>query len=394
MPNLTWKGKMQELRIQFEKQIEDLIEAKSLSEKKLKDVEKLNFNARKKIMTLQKELEGKDKTIGNLKADKAILEEKLDLFSLLVMRSFEFIKDLFSKTPSNSLSLQYMNIEDLFMPELGRILELNPHIEILDLEGNNITDKGIAEFLPSLLAFSGNLTRINLSFNKISANGAWDLFKTLQARENSLGKSIKKLDLSFNIFEEFEIYAKAWEATKEIRVNYPTIKTTKSDFINANSATLSKLFKNLCDKMFDNKEIKQLTYLLDKLEVKQDTEENTIAISIRNKKEIYDAYKSDFDVTARQKLLRNRISQLSLKRARLEDLEKPRELDINLLMAQRPAFILSYIKKTLDSGLKIDTVDKKLDETLLMYACRTNNLNLCKLLVNKLANLEIRNVIF
>ena len=382
------------MKIKYEKQNSETLELLHTAEKKLKEIEKLNFNARKKISSLQKEIECKEKTISDLKLDKNVYEEKIELLSLLILRIFGFIENLFSKNSSNSISLQYMNLTDSFMPTLSRIIELSPQIEVIDLEGNEISDEGISQFTHTLSTCIGNLQQINLSFNKISAKGAWELLRALQSRESSHGKSMKCITLSYNILEEYELYLKAWEATKEIRANYPTIKTKKSDFIEASSTTLDKLFRNLCDKMFDNKDVKQITYLLGKFEVKQDTEENLELLCVRNKREIYNSFKSENNTIMQQRLLKARISRLSVKKAKLKEIEYPRDLDITLLMAQRPAFVLSYIRKSLEHGLKIDAIDLKLDETLLMYASRTNNLNLCKLLISKLASPEVKNVSF
>ena len=362
------------------------------TEKRLKDIERLNLNARKKIEVLNKEVESKEKIISHYKQEKKEYEEKLELYSLLYLRVIDFIKNLFSKSSINTLNIHYMNLDDSFMTTLGRIIEMNPNIEAVNLEGNDITDEGLKDFGIALLNCTGNFNQINLEFNKISGKGSWEFLKTVQMRENTINKSMKKISLSYNHIEENELYIKAWESIKEIRANYPTIKTKKSDFLNASGAMLTKLFKSLCDKMIDNKEVKQLTYVLDKFEVKQDSEENLLNMSMRNKKEIYDSFKAVYENINKYKAFRSRVSRLSTKKIKLKDLEEPRDLDITLLMAQRPAFVLSYIKKRLKTDLKIDAIDKKLDETLLMYASRTNNLNLCKLLISKNASLDIKNV--
>ena len=146
--------------------------------------------------------------------------------------------------------------------------------------------------------------------------------------------------------------------------------------------------------MFDNKEVKQITHLLDKFEVQQGSQEDYASILIRNKKEIYNKLRQDYEGLTNIINFKSKISKLSTKKVKLKDLEEPRELDITLLMAQRPAFVLSYIKKSLKEGLQINSIDKKLDETLLMYTARTNNMNICKLLISKLANIDIKNVKF
>jgi Leucine Rich repeat len=360
-------------------------------EKKLKDLEQANLASRKKIARLNNELDQKDKIIGQANEENKENSEKIETYNLLILRIYNFIENIYGRTPIKVINLQYMNLDDNMVQTIGKIIESNPSIETVNLEGNNITDKGVACFIDSIS--EGNLNTLNLSFNKITPQGAWDLLKAFQKREDTISKGIKKIDLSYNYFEEKELYIKVWEEIKPIRANYSIIKTKKKDLIEARGTILKKIFKTLCDKMFDSKEIKQIMYILDKFEIKQGSEEEIVSISLRNRNNIYDCFKTEYE-NVNYKAFKLRVSRLSTKKIRLRNLEEPRDLDIMLLMAQRPAFILSYIKKLLKAGLKIDTIDKNLDETLLMYAARTNNLNLCKLLISKLADLDVKNVIF
>jgi ankyrin repeat protein len=70
-----------------------------------------------------------------------------------------------------------------------------------------------------------------------------------------------------------------------------------------------------------------------------------------------------------------------------------KELSIQLLLAKRPAFPLTFVEKTIAAGLDVNAVDRKLDETLLMYAARTGNLKLAQLVVEKGAVVDQTNVI-
>jgi hypothetical protein len=63
----------------------------------------------------------------------------------------------------------------------------------LDLEGNGLTDEGVAEVAQLLRASSVNVSVLKLGYNKISAAGAATLAAALLA-----SKSLKILDLTFN----------------------------------------------------------------------------------------------------------------------------------------------------------------------------------------------------
>jgi ankyrin repeat protein len=67
------------------------------------------------------------------------------------------------------------------------------------------------------------------------------------------------------------------------------------------------------------------------------------------------------------------------------------ELDIKVLIARNPGFPLSTVESEIRRGLPVNSLDPTLDETLLMYAARTGNLNMVKLLHKNLANLEFTN---
>ncbi|OMJ95511.1 hypothetical protein SteCoe_1109 [Stentor coeruleus] len=391
MPNNVWKSRFLEHKLIADKKLQESTSAYQLLEKKHKDLETRNYNARKKIESLHKDIESKDKTIENCQKDKASLHEQLELSNLLVVRLFDLLKNMFGKAQIFTLNMQYMNLDDSFLPTIFRIIEMNPNIESVNLEGNYFSDEGMKNMSVWISSCNGNLNYMNLSYNKITIEGAWELLKGFQTRENLLNKITKKVVLSYNLLEEQDLFIKAFEAIKDIRENYSIIKIKKKDFKIARGPQLGRLFKILCDKMFDNKDIKQLTYLLDKFEVQQVSEEELLKLSIRNKKEVYAQFLSNPELISHQKSFKSRIFRLSTNKITLKDIEQPRELDINLLMAQRPGFVLSYIKKAIKAGLKIDTIDKKIDETLLMYAARTGNLNLCKLLVSKLANIHVKN---
>ena len=63
----------------------------------------------------------------------------------------------------------------MYLSTLSNILIKCPGIEIIDLEGNSITDEGsdiIGELFRNL---NSKIRKINLKFNNITAEGAWRL---------------------------------------------------------------------------------------------------------------------------------------------------------------------------------------------------------------------------
>ena len=357
-------------------------------EKRLKDFERYNLNSKKKIEMLKKELEAKERHIGIILNEKEEINEKFDLSSILTCRHMHLLKQLFSKVSATTLNLEYMNLENSFIPVLSRVIELNPQIESVSVEGNFIDDEGIllfSEFIPNCLT---NLNYINFSLNKISSKGAWSLFSSLVARENNTGKTIKKLVLSHNCFDQHDLFFKVFEELKPIRKNYPIVKLSKNEIKLARGTQLNKLFHLLCDKMFDNKLVKQLTVLLDKTEVEHKSIQDIEKLIIRNKSQVFQKFSQE----QKESEFKSKILRLSTKHHKAKQ-NSENDIDITLIMAQRPTFAMSYIKKLIKEGLKINSIDAKLDETLLMYASRTNNMNLCKLLVSKNSGISIQNVI-
>lgn len=357
-------------------------------EKKLKDFERYNLNSKKKIEILKKEIEAKERHIGIILNEKEELNEKFDLSSILTCRLMHLLKQLFAKVSTTTLNLDYMNLENSFIPVISRVIELNPQIESVNIEGNFIDDEGISlfsEFIPTCLS---NLNYLNFSLNKISSQGAWRLFSSLVERENNTGKTIKKINLSYNCFDQHDIFFKVFEELKPIRKAYPIVKLKKSDLKLARGSQLNKLFHLLCDKMFDNKLVKQLTVLLDKTEVEHKSLQEIEKLLIKNKTHVFQKFSQE----QKESEFKSKILRLSTKHHKPKH-NSENDIDITLIMAQRPTFAMSYIKKLIKEGLKINSIDPKLDETLLMYASRTNNMNLCKLLVSKNPGINIQNVI-
>lgn len=392
MPNTHWKAKVSELKSRYNAKINSLTEEVTGLEKRLKEFDKYMKNVKKKNESLAKELELKDKQIKLINEEKTELTEKLDLCTMLNCRLMDFIKQVMSKDVSTALNLQYMNIENSFMPILGNILEINPHIQTVDLEGNLINDIGIQQFADFLSNFSGNLNTISFDMNKITTDGVWMLIEACIKRENNVNKSMKKIRVNYNKLEQNELFIRAFEEIKEIRAKYPIIKIKKKDFAIARGVQLNQMFHLLCDKMFDNKMVKQVTVLLDKIEVGQKSEEDIISLMNKNKISLYAQFKERQENLTKQETTKSKLVRLSTKIVKVPLINIEKELDILFIMAQRPTFTLSYIHKLIKNGLNLSALDKNLDENFLMYAARTNNLSLCKLLVSKNPCFDVKNV--
>ena len=68
-----------------------------------------------------------------------------------------------------------MELGNTYLQTLSLILAKCPSIEILDLEGNSITDEG-ADILGELFKnINSKIRKINLSFNSVTNDGAWRL---------------------------------------------------------------------------------------------------------------------------------------------------------------------------------------------------------------------------
>lgn len=383
---------MSELKSQYTAKINNLTEEISGLEKRLKEFDRYMKNTKKKNESLSRELELKDKQIKVVSDEKNELIERIDLCTILNCRLMDLIKQIVSKDTITELNLQYMNIENSFMPVLGNILEINPHIQTVDLEGNLIGDEGVQQFAEFLSNFSGNLNTISFDMNKVTVQGVWMLIDACVKRENNVNKTMKKIRVNYNKVEQNELFIRAFEEIKEIRAKYPIIKIKKKDFAIARGVQLNQMFHLLCDKMFDNKTVKQVTVLLDKIEVTQKPEEEIIKLMNNKKTSLYTHFKETQENLKNQETAKSKLARLSTKVVKVPLVNIEKELDILFIMAQRPTFTLSYIQKLIKNGLNLIAIDKNLDENFLMYAARTNNLSLCKLLVAKNPCFDVKNV--
>ena len=380
------------MKSQYKKKVVNLNEEISGLEKRLKEFDRFVTNAKKKSEGLIRELEIKEKQMYLLCEEKNDLAEKLDLCTILNCRITDFIRQILSKNLSTTLNLKYMNLDNYFMPILGRILELNPQIETVDLEGNLINDTGIEQLAQFLSTCSGNLHTLILDMNKISVRGAWILIESSIKREDNQSKAMRKIGLNYNRLDQNELFIKAFEEIKEIRVKYPIIKIKKKDFVIGRGQQLNQMFHLLCDKMFDNKTVKLITALLDRTEVAMKPEQEILNLMNKNKKILYERFKENQLNLNKQESIKTRLDRLSIRNTKVACTDVKKDLDITFLMAQRHTFTLSYIQKLIKNGLDLSAIDKNLDENFLMYAARTNNLSLCKLLISKQPGFEIKNV--
>jgi len=85
----------------------------------------------------------------------------------------------------NVLELHFANnqLDDSVVPHLVKALEKHKLLSVVDLSGNNITDKGAAEFAHAVGANSNPIAKIQLSNNKIGAAGAGAIGEAINANK-------------------------------------------------------------------------------------------------------------------------------------------------------------------------------------------------------------------
>ncbi|CAG9328440.1 unnamed protein product [Blepharisma stoltei] len=420
-----WRLRALDANLESSKKLSEIYTTNQLLERKYKDLEKLHLNARNKMMGMDQKLKKAYKDIEDMKENYENSEFKIEANRTMKMKCLYLLKNLFSKTPPKVVLMKYMELEDWFMPTLCRIVELNNSIEILNLEGNLFTDKCLPALCDLISTTTGNLTKINLNFNKIGVDGAWEIMKAIQIRDentrNADNKMIKKIKLSYNLIERpNELFLKAWDFLKGAREAIPHLTVKRKDLANASAMSANKVFKQFIDNFHDIREVKMLMSVLDRIII---VETNTEEISTKFQKNkwtavksyqssILEKYSQDIKnmnlngITADPVEKHNMISTLiknddefvrnkfigeHQKKVETQNTENHQELDIRRLLQKKPGFPLSAVENALKEGVDINSFDKVLDMTLLIYAASIGNLKLAQLLVRKNGNLELRN---
>ena len=317
-----------------------------------------------------------------------------------------------------ALSMRFMELDDSNIPVIVDILKQSPYADTLDLEGNKITNAGVKVLCEYLKSFTCRVATVGLNWNEIGDDGAWTLVEAMMERdfqiENNIAKvsqleapqKLSRVNISFNhlpmhtaLIKKTMHYLKRTQRESVVDMNI-----TKKALFRASAKTVGQAFKVVNEAFAEIAEVKSLTAVLDRLHIEQHdmTPMQLEARKLEERTEYVAELKTRVDPVSplRRGLTvskpRTTAPPQSRHPANIPDLTSSltKELNIPFLLSKRPAFPLSFIEKTIAAGLEVNSVDKNLDETLLMYAARTGNLKLVQLMIEKRAIIDLANVIF
>ena len=355
-------------------------------EERIKRLESLLKNARNLTHSLEKKNQSMARLVENQKQEITNQGEKVNLYRGMKIKSLRFFKSLLDTSKTLNADCGYLELGDSFMPLLVSSLLKFSSIDTLDLEGNLITDEGVAKICELILS-GPPIVKINLSFNQISIEGAWQIVQAVLIRDaNAKGDAyrIRKIDLSYNQIQSNEIYACAWEELKVLKekVIGPAPITKKDLTSIPQGATLSQALRSISESLFDLREVRLLALAIDRIFIKQYNPEELTTIYESNKQTSI-----MFEKSPNSPVFKKPVSKTIIE-------HDDNSIDIHGLFENKPAFPLTQIELALRNGLNINGIDRKLDESLLMYASRNDMMKMVQILVNKLANLNLKNVIF
>jgi ferritin-like metal-binding protein YciE len=304
------------------------------------------------------------------------------------------IKSLFSDEKMTELRLNHLDMTDDHVFPLQKIMKNHQNIENIQLEGNLITDLG-AEVIAEIIAnVSGTLKVVNLNFNLITAQGAWKLVRAIAVRE---GKSrtfnfsrIQEVEISFNRLESHnELFVKTWDfldlASFDIRGLFD-----KKYIFNADPKILARTFEKLAEN-YENLEVKDLIFAVLKVKMEitkpansrlpseRDQESERLIREFRNR---FDESFNDDEAGICKNEKSSSKSETELKIVEIEEIFKSGNRNYSKIL-----------EKLIETGYDLNSFDIKLQETLLMFASRTGNLQLLQYLLRKAVQLDKRNVI-
>ena len=141
-------------------------------EAKLKDASKKMFDYKNKLKIAETKLAEATRFLYKAKAIIENNEITIETYRSMKLSVLDSIKSLFTDEKSSLLCLKYIELRDDFIPVINKIIKANPYIEILDLEGNLISDEGILLICDIITNCFGKLHTINLEYNFITAIGA------------------------------------------------------------------------------------------------------------------------------------------------------------------------------------------------------------------------------
>lgn len=447
------------------KQLKELTQENKELRLRVKDLERLFVNAKEKLSSSLSKVEKLSAELAEIKAKHEKLEVSCDYYKTMNGNIVKFLG--FMSQPAvkrESISLRYLELDDSYVPIIVQILQQCPHAHTLDLTGNHLTDGGVKVLSEHLQTLECRVVNVELSWNDIGDQGAWELMLAMKKRDEMIANNIAKVsqlhgpqklakvNLSYNTLPvHTALIEKTLRHFKNgLKGTLAEMNITKKLLIRAVAKTVGQAFKVVNEAFTEIPEVKNIIALLDRIQIVEHklTPEKFEELKVKElAKYIYelkhppppketakqpdqsespppaqaqadkpdnpDAVQTDKPPTAQTvqpaqtdkpqpgnkaqpgKANKPKSSKVHSRHAlSTPDLASSltKELNIPFLLSKRPAFPLSFIEKTITAGLEVNAVDKNLDETLLMYAARTDNIKLAQLVVEKRAILDLSNV--
>lgn len=299
----------------------------------------------------------------------------------------ELFRTVVEKTQPLEIVCSYLELDDSFLNLLFKALDSTVPIELLDLEGNHITDQGVKEFA-NFLVRGPAVSHINLTFNLITVEGAWLLTKKLFKCYISDSKYIvKHIDLSRNkIYGRSELYLKSWEYLKIYKEKAlgPVLLDRKMLSFFPQYSKFSLSIKEVSESLYGIREVKILCGTIDRIRILETTPAEILPNFLKSKANSIKQYIGSFGAP----------NSLHSKQGNKPGvLAHDDSVNISDLLQNRPSFPITSIEQLLKNGHNINEIDPRLDESLLMHAARSNKVKLTQYLIGKGANPNVKNVI-
>lgn len=363
-------------------------------EAKLKESSKTILAMKNKLQSADEKLEAAKIYLAKAKAVIENNEITIETYRSMKLSLLQTMKSLYQDEKLSSLSLKYLEMTDDFLPVINKIIKSNPTIETLDLEGNLITDEGIPHICDIISYCTGKLHTINLEFNHISANGAYEILNAISTRDSKIKTSgnnkIAHIKLSYNKFENNnDLYVKVWKFIESNNIDVRAI-IDKKHLLTASPSFLAKAFMQISDNC-DKPKIKETISALLRVNIEgikplqsfQDG--NGQLLKTESIIEEFEEYFNEDTEDYEEKNEENKVF--------VREPKAPASIiDIESMFMQGFKNYTKVIDKLVENNVNINTLDEKLQETLLMYAIRIKNLLLVQYLVKKGAEIDLSNV--
>lgn len=326
---------------------------------------------------------------------KAIIENNeliIETYRSNNHRILSGFSSLYMEEKAKILSLRYVELTNDFIPVLNQIIRANPSIEILDLEGNLISDKGALLISEIISGCPGRLHTINLEFNQISGNGAWELLKAISVRDSrpKVSSKISSIALSYNKFENYnELYIKVWECLQESGIDIKSI-IDKKNLLTASTQIVARVFTQICEN-YEKSEIKEIISALQRVHVENGLKRIDLEMEVKevdfNDISHIESVGSFFNENSIlfEKSIENRGFAI-------EHGSVIQTVNIEETFKKGLQNYSKIVDKLLESGVSVNAIDPVLHETMLMAAVKNKNLALVQYLIKCGADIDIPSV--